>query len=81
MTQAVYNNLEDWNEITGGQLMNEYSWIGWGHQFGDRGQLEYQDSVGTVGAYKYDGVVKFIYRKILGRDLLSILQPAAGRCS
>lgn len=64
MTQAVYKNLEDWSDITGGQLMNEFSWIGWGNRYGDWGQLEYQDSVGTLGAYKYDGVVKFIHSQV-----------------
>eukprot|EP01084_Bolivina_argentea_P001580 2913_1 len=61
VTQTVINNVANFHNITGGSLFNMFSYIGFGHQYGDWGHLEFQDSYKNgPGGYKFDGIQKYL---------------------
>ena len=63
VADTVVDNLKNFHNITGGTLFNVFSYIGWGHKYGDWGHLEFQDSYKNengVGGYKFQGVQKYL---------------------
>eukprot|EP01084_Bolivina_argentea_P080672 146091_1 len=61
---TVKLNLENYFKIVGDDsLINVFSYIGFGGQYGDFGHLEYQDSYyneSLNGRYKFDGIVAYL---------------------
>ena len=58
--EMAYRNVVEFSKLNA-TLMNIFSSVGWSGQiFGDWGQLEYMDSIGTDGGYKYAGIQRWL---------------------
>ena len=57
----AYRNIVEFSRLRNATLMNIFSTVGWSNKiYGDWGQLEYMDSAGTDGGYKYAGMQKWL---------------------
>jgi hypothetical protein len=61
VADIAYRNIVEFSRLRNATLMNIFSTVGWSNRIdGDWGQLEYMDSVGTTGGYKYAGMQKWL---------------------
>jgi len=61
VADIAYRNIVEFSRLRNATLMNIFSTVGWSNKIeGDWGQLEYMDSVGTAGGYKYAGMQKWL---------------------